>query len=146
MPSLAIRTLSSALRPKKWKGCGHDSQTSRSEWWLWIRCWRLSRDEYSFSRWARSADRMSAPQGGPFMNWLDEGALYSNIALFLREDLGRGDITTQSVLARNARAKGRFVAAEKMVVAGLEAAEEVFASLDPQQQLEAFTADGEAVE
>src|SRR5256885_8367304 len=48
-----------------------------------------------------------------------------------------------SVLMRNARAKGRFVAGEKMVVAGLEAAEEVFATLDPQQQLEAFTADGE---
>jgi nicotinate-nucleotide pyrophosphorylase (carboxylating) len=80
------------------------------------------------------------------LNWLDEGALYSSVGLFLREDLGRGDITTQSVLMRNARAKGRFVAAEKMVVAGLEAAEEVFGTLDPQQQLEAFTADGEEVE
>jgi nicotinate-nucleotide pyrophosphorylase (carboxylating) len=50
------------------------------------------------------------------------------------------------VLSRNARAKGRFVAAEKMIVAGLEAAEEVFITLDPQQQLEAFTADGEEVE
>lgn len=80
------------------------------------------------------------------MNWLDEGALYSSIGLFLREDLGRGDITTQGVLDRNARAKGRFVAGEQMVVAGLEAAEEVFVTLDPQQQLEAFTADGEEVE
>lgn len=80
------------------------------------------------------------------MNWLDEGALYSSIGLFLREDLGRGDITTQSVLTRNERAKGRFVAAEKMVVAGLEAAEEVFVTLDPQLQLEAFTGDGEEVE
>jgi nicotinate-nucleotide pyrophosphorylase (carboxylating) len=80
------------------------------------------------------------------VNWLDEGALYSSIGLFLREDLGRGDITTQSVLMRNARARGRFVAGEKMVVAGLEAAEEVFITLDPQQQLEAFAADGEEVE
>jgi len=80
------------------------------------------------------------------LNWLDEGALYSSIGLFLREDLGRGDITTQTVLNRNARAKGRFVAGEKMVVAGLEAAEEVFATLDPQAQLEAFTADGEEVD
>jgi nicotinate-nucleotide pyrophosphorylase (carboxylating) len=80
------------------------------------------------------------------LNWLDEGALYSSIGLFLREDLGRGDITTQSVLMRNSRAKGRFVARENMVVAGLEAAEEVFVSLDPQLQLEAFTADGEEVE
>ena len=80
------------------------------------------------------------------MNWLDEGALYSSIGLFLREDLGRGDITTQAVLMRNARARGRFVAGEKMVVAGLEAAEEVFVTLDPQQQIEAFVADGEEVE
>src|SRR5439155_74418 len=85
-------------------------------------------------------------QGGSQVNWLDEGALYSSIGLFLREDLGRGDITTQSVLMRNARARGRFVAGEKMVVAGLEAAEEVFITLDPQQQIEAFAADGEEVE
>jgi nicotinate-nucleotide pyrophosphorylase (carboxylating) len=80
------------------------------------------------------------------VNWLDEGALYSSIGLFLREDLGRGDITTQSVLMRNTRARGRFVAGEKMVVAGLEAAEEVFVTLDPQQQIEAFAGDGEEVE
>jgi nicotinate-nucleotide pyrophosphorylase (carboxylating) len=80
------------------------------------------------------------------MNWIDEGALYSQIAVFLREDLGRGDLTTQSIIARNTRARGRFVAGEKMVVAGLEAAEEVFLTLDSQQQLEAFVSDGETVE
>ena len=80
------------------------------------------------------------------MNWIDEGALYSQIGLFLREDLGRGDITTQSIIARNTRARARFVAGEKMIVAGLEAAEEVFLTLDAQQQLEAFAADGEQVE
>ena len=80
------------------------------------------------------------------MNWIDEGALYSQISLFLREDLGRGDITTQSIIARNTRARARFVAGENMIVAGLEAAEEVFFSLDSQQQLEAFVSDGEAVE
>ena len=80
------------------------------------------------------------------MNWIDEGALYSQIGLFLREDLGRGDITTQSIVARNTRARARFVAGEKMIVAGLEAAEEVFLTLDSQQQLEAFAADGEQVD
>jgi nicotinate-nucleotide pyrophosphorylase (carboxylating) len=80
------------------------------------------------------------------MNWIDEGALYSQIGLFLREDLGRGDITTQSIIVRNTRARARFVAGEKMIVAGLEAAEEVFLTLDSQQQLEAFVADGEQVE
>ena len=80
------------------------------------------------------------------MNWVDEGALYAQIGLFLREDLGRGDITTQSIVARNTRARARFVAGENMIVAGLEAAEEVFLTLDSQQQLEAFVSDGEPVE
>jgi nicotinate-nucleotide pyrophosphorylase (carboxylating) len=80
------------------------------------------------------------------MNWIDEGALYSQIGLYLREDLGRGDITTQSIIARNTRARARFVAGENMIVAGLEAAEEVFLTLDAQQQLEAFVSDGEPVE
>lgn len=80
------------------------------------------------------------------MNWLDEGALYSQISVFLREDLGRGDVTSQAIVARNTRARGRFVAGEKMIVAGLEAAEEVFISLDSQPQLEAFVADGEEIE
>ena len=80
------------------------------------------------------------------MNWFDEGALYSQIGVFLREDMGRGDITTQSIIARNTRARARFVAGEKMIVAGLEAVEEVFLTLDSQQQLEAFAADGEEVE
>jgi nicotinate-nucleotide pyrophosphorylase (carboxylating) len=80
------------------------------------------------------------------MNWIDEGALYSQIGVFLREDLGRGDITTQSIIARNTRARARFVAGETMIVAGLEAAEEVFLTLDSQQQLEAFASDGEQLE
>ena len=80
------------------------------------------------------------------MNWLDEGALYSQIAVLLREDLGRGDLTSQAIVERNTRARGRFVANENMIVAGLEAAEEVFLTLDSQQQLEAFVSDGEEIE
>jgi nicotinate-nucleotide pyrophosphorylase (carboxylating) len=80
------------------------------------------------------------------MNWLDEGALFSQIGAFLSEDLGRGDITTQATVTRNTRARGRFLAKEPMVVAGLEAAEAVFSTLDSQQQLEAFASDGEEVE
>src|SRR4026207_1236072 len=80
------------------------------------------------------------------MNWMDEGALYSQIAMMLREDLGRGDITSQAIVERNTRARGRFVANQKMIVAGLEAAEEVFLTLDSQQQLEAFVSDGEQIE
>src|SRR2546423_14267168 len=80
------------------------------------------------------------------MNWLDEGALFSQIGNFLQEDLGRGDITTQSILMRSQSAKGRFIAKEAMVVCGIEAAEAVFSTLDSQQQIEAFVADGDEVE
>ena len=80
------------------------------------------------------------------MNWLDEGALFSQIGSFLQEDLGRGDLTTQSTVMRQQRARGRFLAKESMVVAGLEAAEAVFSTLDSQQQIEAFVSDGDEVE
>src|SRR2546423_13847258 len=80
------------------------------------------------------------------MNWLDEGALFSQISAFLAEDLGRGDITTQATVARSAHARGRFLARERMIVAGLEAAEAVFTTLDTQQQIEAFVSDGDEVE
>lgn len=80
------------------------------------------------------------------MNWLDDGALFSQIGAFLSEDLGRGDITTQATISRNTHARGRFLAKEPMVVAGLEAAEAVFSTLDSQQQIEAFASDGEEVE
>lgn len=80
------------------------------------------------------------------MNWLDDAALFSQISAFLAEDLGRGDITTQATVARNTRARGRFLAKEPMVIAGLEAAEAVFTALDSQQQIEAFVSDGEEVE
>ncbi|HVF86385.1 MAG TPA: carboxylating nicotinate-nucleotide diphosphorylase [Pyrinomonadaceae bacterium] len=80
------------------------------------------------------------------MKWLDEGALFQQIGAFLNEDLGRGDITTQSTITRNAHARGRFLAKEPLVIAGLEAAEAVFSTLDSQQQLEAFVSDGDEVE
>jgi nicotinate-nucleotide pyrophosphorylase (carboxylating) len=80
------------------------------------------------------------------MKWLDEGALFQQISAFLNEDLGRGDITTQSTITRNAHARGRFLAKEPLVIAGLEAAEAVFSTLDSQQQLEAFFSDGDEVE
>ena len=80
------------------------------------------------------------------MSWLDEGALFSQVGAFLNEDIGRGDITTQSTVMRSQSAKGRFIAKEAMVVCGLEAAEAVFSTLDSQQQIEAFVADGDEVE
>jgi nicotinate-nucleotide pyrophosphorylase (carboxylating) len=80
------------------------------------------------------------------MSWLDEGALFSQIGAFLNEDIGRGDITTQSTVMRSQSARGRFIAKEAMILCGLEAAEAVFSTLDSQQQIEAFVSDGDEVE
>ena len=81
------------------------------------------------------------------MSWLDNGEVFTNIAEFLAEDLGRGDITTRSIVARNVSAAGRFLAKEPMVVCGLEIAEAVFMHLDPEQpEMESFVTEGDEVE
>ena len=81
------------------------------------------------------------------MSWLDNGEVFTNIAEFLAEDLGRGDITTRATVARNISAAGRFLAKEPMVVCGLEIAEAVFMHLDPEQpEMESFVTEGDEVE
>ena len=76
---------------------------------------------------------------------IDRNFLYSVIASFLEEDIGRGDITTQSVVFDAVNGRGRFWAKQDMVVAGLEVAEAVFATLDPELEIEAFVYEGEPV-
>lgn len=66
------------------------------------------------------------------MSWIDSGEILGDIGEFLREDIGRGDITTQSTVPPNVRGLGKFLAKEDLVVCGLEVAEAVFAHLDPE--------------
>ena len=81
------------------------------------------------------------------MSWLDNGEVFANIGEFLTEDLGRGDITTRSIVPRNVRGAGRFLAKEPMVICGLEVVEAVFMHLDPEQpEMESFVAEGDEVE
>ena len=81
------------------------------------------------------------------MSWLDNGEVFANIGEFLTEDLGRGDITTRSIVQRNVRGAGRFLAKEPMVICGLEVVEAVFMHLDPEQpEMESFVAEGDEVE
>ena len=49
----------------------------------------------------------------------------------LEEDLGPGDVTSRAVIDPGARAKGTFVARERLIVAGLPVAKEVFRQVDP---------------
>lgn len=64
---------------------------------------------------------------------------------FLAEDLGRGDVTTEAVVLPGVRARGRFLAKQDLVVAGLEIADAVFAVLDSSVEIEAFVTDGDRV-
>jgi nicotinate-nucleotide pyrophosphorylase (carboxylating) len=76
---------------------------------------------------------------------LDSGIVYAFAADLLKEDLGRGDITTQSVVRGGARARGRFLARQDFVLCGLEIAEAVFGTLDNNILLESTVYDGEKI-
>jgi nicotinate-nucleotide pyrophosphorylase (carboxylating) len=81
------------------------------------------------------------------MNWLESGGIMAAIGEFLAEDIGRGDITTQATVPRDTRAQGRFLAKENLVICGLEVAEGVFVSLDPEiPELETNFEDGDEVD
>jgi len=64
----------------------------------------------------------------------------------LAEDIGRGDITTEATIPAEAVARGRIVAREAGVIAGLPVAELAFRLLDPAVRFEALVADGARVE
>ncbi len=76
---------------------------------------------------------------------LDSGIIYAFAADLLKEDLGRGDITTQTVIRGGAKARGRFLANQDFLLCGLEIAEAVFATLDNSIVLESRVYDGEKI-
>ena len=76
---------------------------------------------------------------------LDSGIIYASAADLLKEDLGRGDITTQSIVRGGAKAGGRFLARQEFVLCGLEIAEAIFSTLDTNIRLESRAYDGETI-
>jgi nicotinate-nucleotide pyrophosphorylase (carboxylating) len=76
---------------------------------------------------------------------LDSGTLYAYAADLLKEDLGRGDITTQNLVRSTQRARGSFLAKQTFVLCGLELAEAVFASLDSNIRVESHAYDGDSI-
>ncbi len=63
---------------------------------------------------------------------MDKNLLYKSIRLFLEEDVGRGDLTSESIFYENEMGSARLVAREGFVVAGAEAvAAEVFKAQNP---------------
>jgi nicotinate-nucleotide pyrophosphorylase (carboxylating) len=76
---------------------------------------------------------------------LDPGLIYSYASEFLKEDLGRGDVTSQAIIRGGQRAIGRFLAKQDFTLCGLEVAEAVFAAMDGSIELESRSHDGEVV-
>ena len=64
------------------------------------------------------------------------------IDLALAEDIGTGDITTDAVVSPESMGRGKIVAKEEMILAGLDVARQVFLRLDPQTRFAASCHDG----
>jgi nicotinate-nucleotide pyrophosphorylase (carboxylating) len=80
------------------------------------------------------------------MNLFETSEVMANIGEFLAEDIGRGDITTQSTVSPDVRGQGKFLAKEDLVVCGLMVAEAVFLHLDEENpELENIVNEGDEV-
>ena len=72
--------------------------------------------------------------------------IHRAVKLALAEDIGSGDVTTDSIVPANASLRGRIIAKQDGVVAGLEVAEAVWRELDERVSFLAHVADGGRVE
>jgi nicotinate-nucleotide pyrophosphorylase (carboxylating) len=70
---------------------------------------------------------------------------YDPIAAALKEDIGKGDITTDFFVPEALHASGRIVAHEPAVVAGTGTAAKIFRMIDPAMDIHIVRPDGEAV-
>ena len=64
----------------------------------------------------------------------------------LNEDIGYGDITTESCIPESTQAKGYFVCKQEAVICGIEVMRRVFQQLDPDVILTAKTRDGQRID
>jgi nicotinate-nucleotide pyrophosphorylase (carboxylating) len=79
------------------------------------------------------------------INPLDLENIYNVVNAALDEDLGRGDVTSRSVVRPGVKARGSFIAKQDFILAGLEVADAVFTSFDPYLQIESSVGDGEMI-
>jgi nicotinate-nucleotide pyrophosphorylase (carboxylating) len=77
---------------------------------------------------------------------LDASAYHNLLRSFLAEDLGAGDITTDTIVPAAQRARGDVIAKAPLVLAGIDLFAEVFRLLDPATEAEISRHDGEELE
>ncbi len=76
---------------------------------------------------------------------LDEAFVEREVRRFLAEDVGGGDVTSDRVVSKEARARASMVARQPCVVAGLPVARAVFRAVDPATDVSFRASEGEAV-
>jgi nicotinate-nucleotide pyrophosphorylase (carboxylating) len=74
---------------------------------------------------------------------LDASACHNLLRSFLAEDIGNGDITTETIVSPTQRARGELIAKAPLVLAGIELFAEVFHLLDITTAVEFVSHDGE---
>ena len=67
------------------------------------------------------------------------------VRIALEEDIGSGDITTQACVPEAQQARGRFIAREPLVIAGLQVLAELYDSIDIHKRDGDRCVDGEAI-
>ncbi len=67
------------------------------------------------------------------------------ISMALNEDVGTGDITTETTIPADKTASGRFIAKEDMIICGIDVAELVFHTVDASISFNANFKDGDKV-
>ena len=77
--------------------------------------------------------------------WLDAAHVEREVRRFLAEDVGRGDVTSERVVPKAARASAAMVARQACVVAGLPLARAVFLAVDPEIAVAELASDGDSV-
>src|SRR4030095_16672641 len=71
--------------------------------------------------------------------------IIDTIRLALEEDIGTGDVTTDSIVAPGAVLEGRIIAKDAGVIAGLDVASAVFQLLSPDVRFERHVNEGDEV-
>jgi nicotinate-nucleotide pyrophosphorylase (carboxylating) len=75
-------------------------------------------------------------------SFVDPANYREELRTFLAEDLGSGDVTTDSIVPADQLARGNLVAKAPLVIAGLDFFSAVFCILDPTMLVEARMRDG----
>lgn len=73
----------------------------------------------------------AAPTAPPALDTLTQKHLSDLITRALEEDVGSGDITTESTVPEDSVSRATFLAKDDGVLSGLTVADQVFATVDP---------------